>query len=284
MEEKFDIKKSFRDYQDKFLTEGKLESYLKLIFPNEIFIHNKTFPGYRFRPDFRCDNLKLVVEFDGDRHYTQAKVILNDQYKDYVLKEHGYKIVRIPNFVQLSTEVIKFLFGVDYEFEQIFPHGFISKEVTLPADFCCLGIKKFNNDLDKFEFCKQDIIDSLINKVEDKGTIYHVVPLELKQLADKDSLYYRCVKENIKVNAIRNTIAFRALSEFEINKEEGLLGLDIFEDNLSRIRYFGFVNISDNLVFLNYLEDNLSKEELEDYLEEAKDLSKEGKSEESFAI
>ena len=43
------------------------------------------------------------------------------------------KIIRVPYFVQLSSDVIKQLFGIDIDYKQIFPHGFIvDKNEVLP--------------------------------------------------------------------------------------------------------------------------------------------------------
>ena len=52
----------------------------------------------------------------------------------------GYKIIRVPYFVQLSSDVIKQLFGIDIDYKQIFPHGFIvDKNEVLPYILRILG-------------------------------------------------------------------------------------------------------------------------------------------------
>ena len=92
-----------------YLTEDKLGNYLKIIYPNEEFIHNKKIPDIesRIRPDYRCDNLKLIVEFDGYKHYTQYDKIITEHLKNKLYKKLGYGVIRIPYFVQLSKDIIK---------------------------------------------------------------------------------------------------------------------------------------------------------------------------------
>ena len=34
------------------------------------------------RPDYRNDELMLIVEFDGEKHYTDPNVIYRDEQKD----------------------------------------------------------------------------------------------------------------------------------------------------------------------------------------------------------
>ena len=98
--------------EEKYLTEMKLGKILNLLFPHEEFIHNKMVPGsgIKNRPDYRCEKLKLIVEFDGYQHYTKCCEIKKDEYKDKAYKKLGYDIVRIPNFIQITTETIKHLF------------------------------------------------------------------------------------------------------------------------------------------------------------------------------
>ena len=51
-----------------------LERYLSVIFPNHTWIHDRAFgtqddgASYRIRPDYRCEELRLIVEFDGLLH------------------------------------------------------------------------------------------------------------------------------------------------------------------------------------------------------------------------
>ena len=131
-----------------YLDETKLGEELKYIFKVD-FIHNKTVPNSKClkRPDYRNDVLMLIVEHDGDTHYTSPKRAYEDTVKDTIYNNMGYKIVHIPYFVQLSGAVVKKLFNMEYDKKQYYPHGFIDAKALLPAYYCEIGIKKFLNDL-----------------------------------------------------------------------------------------------------------------------------------------
>ncbi len=158
--------------------------YLKIVFPNHEFIHNKKVPnsGINRRPDYRNDELKLIVEFDGYRHYISSSKVLSEDLKTKTYTKMGYKVVRIPYFVQMSNQVIKTLFDVDVDIPQVYPHGFIDSQALLPADYCYLGIMKFIQDLDNFDFIKEEIVASLKNKVKDLQNKFLVLPSPLHHL------------------------------------------------------------------------------------------------------
>lgn len=138
----------------EYLSEKKLGIELNRIFSDSEFIHNKIVPdsGLRTRPDFRNDKMQLIVEFDGPRHFTVPKVILTDFTKDKVYTSMGYKVVRIPYFIQLDVKTVKKFFGINgyYSETPIFPHGFITKSAILPACFCSLGIQQFSYWFEEF--------------------------------------------------------------------------------------------------------------------------------------
>jgi hypothetical protein len=152
-----------------YLTEHKLVTFL-LTFIDPDGIHNKQFMKHRFRPDFVSHKHKFIVEFDGYLHYTKAKTILDDYRKDKIIFDEGYTIQRIPYFVQLDRKVMDHLFSsymINETHDYIkYPHGFIDDKAILPADFCTLGVKRFKEDLDKFEYISKEILNSLtkINK------------------------------------------------------------------------------------------------------------------------
>lgn len=134
--------------------------------------------GTRFRPDFLFEELKLIVEFDGSSHYTKSHRILKDMEKDSIFEHMGYKIIRLPYFIQFSSEVYDALFvkqGYDLGIDRSllvdnYPHGFIDKKATLPIDFCLLGLEKFFMEL-AFDFFPQegDVFDSLLSLEFDHG-------------------------------------------------------------------------------------------------------------------
>src|SRR5689334_24799816 len=54
-----------------------------------------------FIVDFYCDELKLVIEIDGDVH-GEVSSIQRDQARDRKLKELGYTVLRFPNAVVIN--------------------------------------------------------------------------------------------------------------------------------------------------------------------------------------
>lgn len=169
-----------------YLTEQLLSEVLSLICPNKEFVKDKVVPnsGVRTRPDYRNDDLMLIVEFDGNHHYQVSKKIKNEINKTKLYEEMGYNVVRIPYFIQISSQTIKHLFGVDMDYKQVFPHGFISKRVIMPADFSEMGILKFKEDLKKFNYIKPEIIKSLSEKIKTTQDIDLVIPSSLQYLVD----------------------------------------------------------------------------------------------------
>jgi len=168
-----------------YLTEGNLGKILKEIVPDLDFVHDKGVPeaeNKRRRPDYRCASEKLIIEFDGYAHYCQAQRIIADSEKDEDYRALGYRIFRIPYFVQMSEQLINQIFGRSIKFEQVYSHGFIDPKAILPANFCELGILQFIQDLDNFSYHKAEIIESLNNKIQEKGNINHVLPPSLHYL------------------------------------------------------------------------------------------------------
>lgn len=137
---------------DTGLCRTGLEEYLHVIFPNITdWVHDKSVKGMKEngkqsqkRPDYRSETLKLIVEFDGIQHYQNPKKIIEDNYKTSLFQNAGYKVVRIPYFIQLSKKVIKKLFGIDVSeemFDETIPSLGINENCT-PAFICPLGIKR----------------------------------------------------------------------------------------------------------------------------------------------
>jgi len=104
--------------KDTGLHRTGLEDYLKVIFPKiDDWINDKALGMvndklYRSRPDYRSEKLKLIVEFDGLPHYTKPDIIEKDLKNNELYKNFGYKVIRIPYFVQLTNKAVKTLFDV----------------------------------------------------------------------------------------------------------------------------------------------------------------------------
>src|SRR6516165_5637003 len=96
----------------EYLVEASLGRFLRERVDDNV-VPNSGVPGLarRFQPDFRSERHRLIVEFDGDDHYRSARRILGDRERDAVFSDAGYRVVRVPYFVQLTRMVIGRLFG-----------------------------------------------------------------------------------------------------------------------------------------------------------------------------
>lgn len=160
----------------KFLNEHNLEELLSILYPGEAFQRGKQVArsNCRMKPDFQCENMKMLVEFDGFRHYTDSQNVFLDRMKNEHFERLGYKVVRIPYFVQPCASTIKILFGLDVEYSQKYPHGFHDENFMSPADFCCAGIDRFLADLERFSGIRAEILDSLkpwVEKLDHKDLV-----------------------------------------------------------------------------------------------------------------
>lgn len=169
----------------EYLTESRLLEFCqKNLRHSGTIIHNSIVAnsGIKNRPDIQIPDLKMIVEFDGYRHFNDMVTILNDTKKDSRYKEMGYKIVRIPYFVQLDLTTIDFYFnsknftGSASDYSNSYPHGFHDPKCLLPADFNYSGITIFQRILQKLpDKVSRAIIDSIEEKVELLG-IERVLP------------------------------------------------------------------------------------------------------------
>ena len=134
-----------------------LEDYLLVIYPEiseEQWIHDKPIDGSgrRTRPDYRCEQLKLIIEFDGVQHYQQPDIIRKDKDNQLFYEKLGYTVIRIPYFIQLTNEVVSKMFWREVD-EELFdpnigsmgPYGRNS-----PAYCCYAGLKRMVADFKKY--------------------------------------------------------------------------------------------------------------------------------------
>jgi hypothetical protein len=144
--------------KDTGLHRTGLEDYLQIIFPKtDDWIHDKALGEingkvYRSRPDYRSEELKIIIEFDGLQHYTKPDII----EKDFRLAEEyinlGYKVVRIPYFIQLTNKAVKTLFDVEVS-EELFDEKIPSlgiQGLNTPAYLCPAGVKRMAVEFKKF--------------------------------------------------------------------------------------------------------------------------------------
>jgi len=131
---------------------------LKIIFPStNDWIHDKALgevngKKYQFRPDYRSEKLKLIVEFDGLQHYTNPEQVKKDFERNELYSNLGYKVVRIPYFIQLTIESVKILFGVEVE-RELFDGSYPSLSINIsntPAYLCYTGLKRMAKEFKTF--------------------------------------------------------------------------------------------------------------------------------------
>ena len=94
-----------------YLDEASLGRFLReRLDPNAL--GDARVPGIvrQFRPDYRSERHKLIVEYDGDQHYRSAKHVIDDKTRDQALVAAGYTVIRVPYFVQMTEPVISLLF------------------------------------------------------------------------------------------------------------------------------------------------------------------------------
>jgi hypothetical protein len=124
---------------------------------------------------------KVAVEFDGDEHYRHSLKIKVDREKDAYARADGYRVVRVPYWVQLTTTTLRHYFDLDAEVVQDFPHGFITTKV-FPASFCELGIERFRGELERLPPEVRDaVVKSLRERSVEHGVEY-VLPTTLRSL------------------------------------------------------------------------------------------------------
>ena len=139
------------------------EVYDRLDIPKELIPNNET---------------STKEQMDGfDEIYDQY----GDKYADYIAYYYAMKSVKPFN---------------------TYAHGFIAKNVVLPAEFCSLGLNRFYNEMNQeFKEFRKDIMDSLNKKVAELGNILMVYPLSMldKIIIDTDEEYkeYYIVKPHI---------------------------------------------------------------------------------------
>ena len=138
------------------LNRTGFDKYAEVIFPTtDDWIHDKMIPnsGRRVRPDWRSESLKIVIEFDGVQHYQNPQQILNDRERSEFYKGLGYKVVRIPFFIQLSNSAVKTLFDIDVKQplfdEEKYPSMNIEERCT-PAFMCPAGIQRMADEFRLF--------------------------------------------------------------------------------------------------------------------------------------
>ena len=166
-----------------YLIQSKLEAALKSLIGDGWIGRELRVGDTRRSWDmaYRLDGATTVVEFDGDEHYRNALKIKVDREKDEIAAGLSYAVVRVPYWVQLTTDTLKHYFGLEGVIEQSFPHGFIATKI-FPASFCGLGVERFRGELEALPATvKNAVIQSLEARTAEHGLDY-VLPDDLLDL------------------------------------------------------------------------------------------------------
>lgn len=155
-----------------WLTEKGLFDVLAVLFPEKEIIHEPKLKlkGLSFKPDYLIEEEKLIVEFQGFRHFTDSITIYRDSCKKEVSEKSGYQYIEIPYFVQLTQNVCFFLFRKKIDLSKGFPHGFVHPLSGNLGNFCNAGLLKTKEILKNFPTeVKTSVFRSLLKRSEIKG-------------------------------------------------------------------------------------------------------------------
>lgn len=85
--------------------EARMWDYLRTL-KAEGFHFRRQAPLGRYYADFACHHAKLVIEIDGDTHFTRSGID-HDLERDRFIRAEGYRTIRFTN-----TDVLKNMDGV----------------------------------------------------------------------------------------------------------------------------------------------------------------------------
>lgn len=175
--------------KDTGIKRTGLDEYLAVIFPDvNDWVHDKVFDDLfegektRKRPDYISKRIKLIVEFDGLQHYTNPDKIILDEENTSFYEEHGYKVVRIPYFIQLTKRAVKQMFDVDMSVD-LFNESIPSigpKGQNSPAYLCGAGIVRMAKEFKLFP--EQYLVN--INFLKEANDEYHTGASLLETIYD----------------------------------------------------------------------------------------------------
>lgn len=108
------------------------------------------------------------MEFDGIKHYQNFDKALSDISRTEYLEGLGYKIVRIPFWIQLSKDYVKYAFDVEVESLCELKYSFFDSGTedfglsVSPVSFNVFGAIRFKKELEALPLkCRSDVIMDL---------------------------------------------------------------------------------------------------------------------------
>ena len=141
-------------------------------------VEQKLIEGRQLRYDlaFRYASKAFTVDWDGPDHYQNDPKLIKDEEKDELARKQGFRVVRIPYWLQLDSVMLKFYSQIDVVIDrkpcrftdfqkrkriEVFPHGFITTKVRT-ASFCPKGIERFKRELDSLPVVvREEVMRSL---------------------------------------------------------------------------------------------------------------------------
>jgi hypothetical protein len=171
-----------------YLTEEKLGQILSA--PLRITDIKSQFilPGSRFRVDYFChiNGEPTCIEYDGHLHYTDFKVICRDREVEHICSLLGFKLIRIPYFVQLTNSTLRYFFGnIDLSISQNYAHGFIDSSI-FPSYFHLLGYVRYVKEINIFKTINENNME--VEGYEDEQPTVASIINDSFQLGDRPEI------------------------------------------------------------------------------------------------
>jgi len=170
---------------ENFLTENKLVEIMKTEFGAENVISQYKFG--RRKVDCKVtvlskglkipleiderhvpEKIELLIEYDGHYHYLSNYTVFKDSpgLTWRKLKTGEFQL-RIPYWIQLDNRLMKHCFGIDKDYSNGYPQGFISNQVILPDRFTSLAESRFLTELATLPAeVAFEVYESLLEKVK----------------------------------------------------------------------------------------------------------------------
>lgn len=89
-----DVRRSFFVWKGKRSTSPKELEIKSILLDNKIRFHREVSFDRNKRFDFYLPDFDVILEYDGQQHFTEITQIKNDIYKENILKTFGVKLFR----------------------------------------------------------------------------------------------------------------------------------------------------------------------------------------------
>ena len=173
------------------MSERELISAASLLAPDSQWISQKRFyyDSLNKRRFYKVDCVslatKIVIEYDGPKHYTDVWKNQRDNDRRSFFEQQGFTFFRWPYYCQLTKAVADYFFGEheDEKYQQCISqiYGVKSEELILacgfhttkntPSNFTYLGVDRFISELSLLPLIvKAQVAESLRRYCRDEGS------------------------------------------------------------------------------------------------------------------